>query len=237
MHLTTYIPLLATLLSTTALAIDKTANQHLVSQLRLAATQLDRLKLLSNDSDWLRDFTLDPKWRLANPGSVVNANAATFPAVTGYGMTVAILNLGPCSMLPAHLHPRASNFVVSMSGTTHTYMQIENGARVVETLLTPGKMTIFPAGSVHAMENTGCVNAQLVSSLNSEDTGTHNIANALFDLPDLILAPGLGYADVGEYNETRARIPPPGTGSVWGNKECMARCEKEGVVFEGRPAA
>jgi hypothetical protein len=31
----------------------------------------------------------------------------------------------------------------------------ENGARTVEALLTPGKMTIFPQGSIHMMYNTG----------------------------------------------------------------------------------
>lgn len=70
-------------------------------------------------------------------------------------MTMAILNLGPCSMLPPHYHPRATNFVVAVSGETHTYMVTENGAPVIETTLTPGKMTIFPIASLHAMENVG----------------------------------------------------------------------------------
>jgi len=70
-------------------------------------------------------------------------------------MTLAILNLGPCSMLPPHYHPRATNFVVAMSGETETYMITENGARTVKTTLTPGKMTIFPTGSLHTMENVG----------------------------------------------------------------------------------
>lgn len=63
----------------------------------------------------------------------------------------AILNLGPCSMLPPHLHPRATNYVVAVAGTTRTFMINENGARTVEATLTPGKMTIFPTGSVHTM--------------------------------------------------------------------------------------
>jgi hypothetical protein len=31
----------------------------------------------------------------------------------------------------------------------------ENGARLVSETLTPGKMTIFPRGSLHSMQNTG----------------------------------------------------------------------------------
>lgn len=39
------------------------------------------------------------------PG-VVNANAATFPALKTVDMTLAYLNLGPCAALPPHYHPR-----------------------------------------------------------------------------------------------------------------------------------
>ena len=58
-------------------------------------------------------------------------------------------------MLPPHLHPRASNYVVNVHGNVTTYMITENGARTVTTNLTPGKMTIFPQGSMHMMVNTG----------------------------------------------------------------------------------
>ena len=66
-----------------------------------------------------------------------------------------MLNLGPCSMLPPHLHPRAANYVVAVHGNTTTYMYEENGARLVTQELTPGHGTIFPQGSMHMMMNTG----------------------------------------------------------------------------------
>lgn len=44
---------------------------------------------------------------------------------------------------------------MSVEGTTETYMTLENGARVVKTLLEPGMMTLFPQGSLHTMSNTG----------------------------------------------------------------------------------
>jgi Cupin len=40
-------------------------------------------------------------------------------------------------------------------GETHTYAVEENGARVMATKLTPGKMTIFPQASIHTMMNAG----------------------------------------------------------------------------------
>lgn len=95
------------------------------------------------------------------PFTVIEA-LLTQPQVVGNGMTIAILNLGPCSMLPPHYHPRAANFVVAVSGTTDTFMIGENGARTVRTTLTPGKMTIFPLASLHMMQNTGMFYVRMV---------------------------------------------------------------------------
>jgi hypothetical protein len=141
-------------LCSTVHAVDKTVNPSLDAALKTAATQLDRLALLPSNSDWTFDFTAQPGYTYS-PGSVVNANAATFPAAVGNGMTMALLNLGPCAMLPPHYHPRATNFVVAVEGKTNTYMIEENGARLVSETLSPGQMTIFPAASLHTMQNTG----------------------------------------------------------------------------------
>ncbi|KAI9810407.1 MAG: hypothetical protein M1827_006293 [Pycnora praestabilis] len=192
-------------------AVDATRNPSLVAQLKTAATQLDRLNLLPENSDWLFDFTTQPNYTFS-PGSVINANAATFPAAVGNGLTMAMLNLGPCSMLPPHYHPRASNYVVAVAGTTNVYFIEENGARLVTNTLTPGKMTIFPAASLHTMVNTGCTNSQLVSALSSEDSGTQNVANALFGLPLDLVNVALGGSD--NVNQTKGTIPGVGTGSI-----------------------
>lgn len=136
------------------LAVDKDVNPQLVANLKMANTKLDVLNLLS-DADLLYDFTTNPMYSW-EPGSVCNADVATMPALTGSGMTVAQLNLGPCSMLPPHLH-RAMNIVVAISGQTHTYMIQENGARLVQQILTPGQLTIFPQASLHAMVNEGAI--------------------------------------------------------------------------------
>lgn len=139
--------------------LDKTVNQDLVSRLKLAATVYDRHQILNKDEDWIYDFNSAQPVDYFKPGSVRNANAATFPAMVGHGMTVAQLNLGPCAMLPAHYHPRATNMVIAITGNTTTWMINENAVRTVSTTLTPGKMTIFPTGSIHAMQNNGVLYA------------------------------------------------------------------------------
>jgi hypothetical protein len=215
MHWKSLLTPLALFLST-AHAVDKTSDADLDAKIKLSATQLDKFSLLNNAS-WLFDFTKQPMYTY-NP--VVNGNAATFPAATGYGLTIAMLNLGPCAMLPPHLHPRATNFVVAIEGVTDTYMLQENGAPLVKQTLSPFQMTIFPAGSMHTMQNTGCNNATLVSALNSDDSGTLNALNFAHFPQDLVAAAFGNPADGLNFGS----IPPVGTGSIMGSATCRAAC-------------
>lgn len=77
----------AAIVASVALAVDTDADPDLVAKLRMANTNLDRMKLLPKDSDWFFDFTKQDKYTFA-PGGVINANAATFPATVGQGMTM-----------------------------------------------------------------------------------------------------------------------------------------------------
>ena len=58
-------------------------------------------------------------------------------------------------MLPPHAHPRATNLVVAVIGNTTSWMVGENGVGTVRVNLVPGILTIFPRGSMHAMQNNG----------------------------------------------------------------------------------
>ncbi|KAK1624133.1 spherulin-1A [Colletotrichum phormii] len=209
-------------------ATDDTVYPDLVRSLRTSPTELDKLVILPDDKDWTFDYFAHA-FHTNNPGGVVNANAATFPATVGNGMTMAWISLGPCAMLPPHYHARASNYVVSIEGTTETYMTLENGARVVKTTLAPGMMTLFPQGSLHTMQNTGCDNATLISALSSEDAGTHNVANGLFDLPPGVVAAAFGGNPLSaKFAQLRRDIPAVGTGAAVGTAECLKRCEAIG---------
>jgi hypothetical protein len=229
----------ALLLVATALAVDVTVNPSLNAQLETATQQLDRLALLSQDSQWTFDFNAQ-KSSTFSPGSVVNANAATFPAAVDNELTMvsiflhpctihspsntrpqAMINLGPCAMLPPHLHPRASNYVVGIAGNVSTYMIEENGARVVSADLTPGKMTIFPRGSLHSMVNNGCTNAQLVSALSNTDQGTSNIVNGLSMFPADILEGAFGGPN---QVPSFRKMPDVGYGAVAGSQACRQFC-------------
>ncbi|KAF2687835.1 hypothetical protein K458DRAFT_360575 [Lentithecium fluviatile CBS 122367] len=211
------------------IAIDKTANPDLSARLKLTTTTYDRLHVLDNDEAWTYDFTGAQPIDAFKPGSVKNANAATFPALTGLDMTLAQLNLGPCAMLPPHLHPRATNLVMGITGNTTSYMWNENGVRRVTVNLTPGVMTVFPKGTFFscrlALSNAcmGCDNAFLVSALNSDDTGTLNVLNGLWEMPPDMIRAAFGDADL-NIDEMRPHIPGVSYGAAVGSAECLAKC-------------
>lgn len=143
----------ASILGQTVLGIDNPVDPTLSTDLKMALTHLEYMNSLS-DEDMVYDFNkaIANPW---SPGSVLNANAATWPVLTNTRQTVTQLNLGPCAMLAPHIHPRGTNIVVAVTGTTRTFMQSENGATIRRTTLTPGQMTIFPQASLHTMYNEG----------------------------------------------------------------------------------
>lgn len=143
--------LLALIPSTTA---AKALNPNLNAMLKMAATNYDRHALLAKDSDWYYDF-FDHRDYDNAIGSVITADAATFPAVTGLGISYALIKLAPCSMLPPHFHQRAHNAVIGITGNTTSWMVNENGIRTVRVDIIPFRMTLFPQGSLHVMQNNG----------------------------------------------------------------------------------
>jgi hypothetical protein len=138
----------------------------------MAATNFDRQALLPADTDWYYDFDSNPNYDSPN-GAVINADAASFPALTGMGSSIALLKLAPCGMLPPHLHPRATNLVTAITGNTTSYMIGENGVKTRKVDLIPMRVTIFPQGSLHTMQNNGIFfpPLSLFSSLSTTRSG------------------------------------------------------------------
>jgi oxalate decarboxylase/phosphoglucose isomerase-like protein (cupin superfamily) len=133
---------------------SRTVDPSLNANLKTAATNFDRQALLKENSDWLYDFSTHPNYN-SPTGAVITADAATLPALTGLGISISLLRLAGCGMLPPHLHPRATNLVTAITGNTTTWMIGENGVKTMSVNLTPMKMTIFPQGSLHVMQNNG----------------------------------------------------------------------------------
>jgi oxalate decarboxylase/phosphoglucose isomerase-like protein (cupin superfamily) len=58
-------------------------------------------------------------------------------------------------MLPPHFHPGATNIAVAVEGETEAIVLQKNGATFVRTVLSLGKLTLLPPGSIHLVQNNG----------------------------------------------------------------------------------
>ncbi|KAJ7776637.1 hypothetical protein DFH07DRAFT_951769 [Mycena maculata] len=195
---TSALVLASALGSTLAAETPAPNNTQLVSELKTAATAVDRVNLLSNDSRFVFNF-FDPAAGATKGagGEIVLANAASFPAVIGNGIAMVQRERG-------------------------TGMITENGARFIMTNLSPGEMTIFPQGSVHFQITEGCEPALFVSGLNSEDPGALQIAQRCnFGLSPDIVAATLGDIGLEEVLGLEDIIPD---NVAIGTDECLKRC-------------
>ena len=69
----------------------------------------------------------------------------------------------------------------------------------------------------------GCENAQLVSALSDEDSGTSNLLNNLFKLPEEYVGAAFGNQGI-DVNKTASSIPAIAYNGAAGSLECMQRC-------------
>jgi hypothetical protein len=78
----------------------------------------------------------------------------------------------------------------------------------------------------------GCVNAQLVSSLNSEDAGTLNMGAVFTNgFPHEYVNAALG-ANIAS-PEMAAKVAPVGTGANYGTDECRRKCGIKAISDDG----
>ncbi|VDC01130.1 unnamed protein product [Peniophora sp. CBMAI 1063] len=196
---------------------------QLVSQLRQAPTEVDRLNLVS-DEQFIFDF-VNPNGTVGVTngagGHTVAATSANFPAVVGNGVSMTIGFLGPCGMNSPHTHPRATEINFSINTTLRGGVLIENGARFAEIDIRPGTATIFPQGAIHFEMNPSCEDAMFVASFNGEDPGVQQVAQRFFGLPPDIVGAALGGLGVQDVADLEAYIPD---NVILGVDECLQRC-------------
>ncbi|KAI0318174.1 RmlC-like cupin domain-containing protein [Amylostereum chailletii] len=226
---TTISALLA--LSTSAVRAQSSVAE-LVGQLRQAPTEVDRLRLLSDD-DLIFDFL--------NPGAVgtvtgagghtVEASSNNFPAVVGQGVSMTIGFLGPCGMNTPHTHPRATEINFSVNTTLQAGFLEENGAAFRTVNIAAGSAAVFPKGAIHFEMNPTCEPAMFVAGFNHEDPGVNSISQRYFGLPPDIVGASLGGVGIVEIQGLESKIPD---NVVLGVDECLQRC---GIQRGDQPTA
>lgn len=200
---------------------------------------VQRYSLLPNDKNFTYSF---------EHSEALFANRQTFPALVGTGGSMAIAefprmqcachqltiiyvaNCPPaCSIGFLHLHPRAAELFVVVSGHVHTEMVPEAGVvdasgkqRVIRTELGPKQMTFFPMGSFHTQVNPECEPAMAVASFPSEDSGASAVVGQTFALSDNIIESAFGQSIQGQdIDKVRHALPQ---GMVTKVESCLAKC-------------
>lgn len=206
----------------------------LTQQLFLADTAADRFSLLPANSQFVFDFANPAlKNKGGKGGDLLTANRKTFPALVGTGSGMAVGFLGPCGFNTPHVHPRATELQIVVSGRLIVEMLPENGVfntpgvatsgrRVITNTVNAFGMTPFYMGSVHTQFNPDCTNATFVASFNSEDFGAGQVADELFALSDDVVEAAFGQAiDGTDVQKFRKAIPAT---IAEGVEQCLKTC-------------
>jgi len=177
---------------------DTNSSLSLTERLELASTQIARIQLLADNggnSSFKFSFNNPPAGAVAEnttSGSVVAAVGASFPALIGLDASLVKFSLGPCAMIVPHMHPRADEFVITVSGTIFTQFITESGSEIISNNISSYDSTIFPKGSIHLELNPTCKESVFLGFLNSNDPGTTLIAPGFFSLDETAVLTQLG---------------------------------------------
>jgi oxalate decarboxylase/phosphoglucose isomerase-like protein (cupin superfamily) len=133
-------------------------------------------------------------------------------------------------MAALHIHPRAAEIFLVLSGRVITEMIPEGGVldasgkapRVIRTELRANQTTIFPQGSFHAQFNPDCTPAVALAAFSSDDPGAALIVPQVFEqTDDFVLGAFGGEISKEELEKFREAVPK---GAFYEVEECKKRC-------------
>ncbi|KAH8657743.1 RmlC-like cupin domain-containing protein [Xylariales sp. PMI_506] len=201
-------------------------DEALIEALELAPTTQKRINLLNQPGDFIFDFNNPPNTSITQGlgGHTVKADAATFPAVIGNGVSMTLGFLKGCGLNTPHVHNRATEFNIVVEGRLVTNFQVENGVEPWSGLLSQFQATVFPQGAIHTEFNPDCEDAVFVAGFNNVDPGVEQIAQTFFNLrPDIISATlgGTSYISGDDIESFKDMLP---ANVVNGVESCLKKC-------------
>lgn len=209
-------------------SLSTAANTTLISMLELAATAVDRAKLLNDNSDHIFDFAQPPphvgSTIIGDGGRTVKADRKTFPALVGTGVSMTVGYLGACGFNTPHTHPRSAEMNIVVEGRLIAEYVAENGAPIIRNIINTHQATVFPQGALHTEMNPDCFPATFVAGFASEDPGVQQTAQSLFSLDDDLLEAAFksDFTFAGQdIDQFRAIIPP---NVAKGVESCLEKC-------------
>ena len=133
----------------------------------------------------------NPTVDIPGGGTILEANASTFPALQGNGLAVYLLTLEPGAVRIPHWHPDSSEVQYMLQGQAHigliTPAQGTGPGADCSYDLTPGMIGVAPQGWFHYIQNTGTETAVMLIIFNNQSPDNVDITWA-FDItsPELL---------------------------------------------------
>lgn len=203
-------------------------NREIIQSLLVAPRAVDRISILSQDTDFKFDFLNPPPQSSSSEngkgGMTVRADRMSFPALIGTNAATTVGFIGPCGFNTPHTHPRSAELNLVVQGRLMSQFILENGARTVSNTLETMQMTVFPLGALHTEFNPDCTPATFVASFASEDPGVQQEAQTFFGLQEDVIraAVGNGFAFEGKDIEKFRELIPANV--ALGVESCLKKC-------------
>ncbi|OAE23163.1 hypothetical protein AXG93_1953s1230 [Marchantia polymorpha subsp. ruderalis] len=127
----------------------------------------------------LRNFSAAP-----NTFGSKKVTQVEFPALTGLGVGVTLLEYKPNTLNPPHTHPRGSELIFVMAGHLDVGL-IDSANKLYAAHLHEGDLFVFPQGLVHFQINMSKEKSVLaISAFGSSNAGTISMPRNIFGSGD-----------------------------------------------------
>lgn len=119
---------------------------------------------------------------------VTPVTVVQIPGLNTQGLSMVRIDFAPQGINPPHTHPRATEMLTVLKGSTEVGFVTSNpnNSHITKVLKKGDVIFVFPVGLVHYKRNVGSGNAIALAALNSQNPGVITIANTLFgSSPDI----------------------------------------------------
>jgi len=140
--------------------------------------------------DYFTSQTLRNGTGLAKPAkyAIKRVNSEVFPALTGLGVSTALLEYRPGGINTLHTHPRGTEVLTLAQGKLHVGL-VDSSNKLYTQVLLPGDVFVFPKGLVHYQINLGKHTAIAYAAFSSSNPGTISLPGNIFasGIEDVVL--------------------------------------------------
>jgi oxalate decarboxylase/phosphoglucose isomerase-like protein (cupin superfamily) len=111
--------------------------------------------------------------------AIRRVNSENFPALTGLGISSALLEYLPGGINTLHTHPRGTELLYVLKGTLHVGL-VDSANKLYVQVLEKRDLFVFPKGLVHYQINLGNKTVYAYAAFSSSNPGTISLPANIF---------------------------------------------------------